>query len=100
MSATLELTQDLIARNSVTPADSGCQEVMCQRLAALGFTIEPLRYGNVDNFWAKRGTAGPVLCFAGHTDVVPTGPLEEWRTNPFVPTIRDGVLMVRKKAAV
>ena len=98
MSATLELTQDLIARNSVTPADSGCQEVMCQRLAALGFTIEPLRYGNVDNFWAKRGTAGPVLCFAGHTDVVPTGPLEEWRTNPFVPTIRDGVLFGRGAA--
>ena len=98
MSATLELTQDLIARNSVTPADSGCQEVMCQRLAALGFTIEPLRYGNVDNFWAKRGTEGPVLCFAGHTDVVPTGPLEEWRTNPFVPTIRDGVLFGRGAA--
>jgi succinyl-diaminopimelate desuccinylase len=98
MSATLELTQDLIARNSVTPADSGCQEVMCQRLAALGFTIEPLRYGNVDNFWAKRGAAGPVLCFAGHTDVVPTGPLEEWRTNPFVPTIRDGVLFGRGAA--
>jgi succinyl-diaminopimelate desuccinylase len=98
MSATLELTQDLIARNSVTPADSGCQEVMCQRLAALGFAIEPLRYGNVDNFWAKRGAAGPVLCFAGHTDVVPTGPLEEWRTNPFVPTIRDGVLFGRGAA--
>lgn len=98
MSATLDLTQDLIARNSVTPADSGCQEVMCRRLAALGFTIEPLRYGNVDNFWAKRGDGGPVLCFAGHTDVVPTGPLEEWRTNPFVPTIRDGVLYGRGAA--
>lgn len=98
MSSTLDLTQDLIARNSVTPADSGCQEVMCRRLAALGFTIEPLRYGNVDNFWAKRGDGGPVLCFAGHTDVVPTGPLEEWRTNPFVPTIRDGVLYGRGAA--
>lgn len=98
MSATLDLTQDLIARNSVTPADSGCQEVMCRRLAALGFTIETLRYGNVDNFWAKRGDGGPVLCFAGHTDVVPTGPLEEWRTNPFVPTIRDGVLYGRGAA--
>ena len=98
MSATLELTQDLIARNSVTPADSGCQEVMCRRLAALGFTIESLRYGNVENFWAKRGNGGPVLCFAGHTDVVPTGPLEEWRTNPFVPTIRDGVLYGRGAA--
>lgn len=98
MSATLELTQDLIARNSVTPADSGCQEVMCRRLAAVGFEIELLRYGNVENFWAKRGAGGPVLCFAGHTDVVPTGPLEEWRTNPFVPTIRDGVLFGRGAA--
>ena len=98
MSQTLELTQDLIARNSVTPADAGCQQVMADRLAALGFTIEHLRYGNVENLWAKRGTAGPVLCFAGHTDVVPTGPLEEWRTNPFVPSIRDGVLYGRGAA--
>ena len=84
MSQTLELTQDLIARNSVTPADGGCQQVMADRLAALGFTIEHLRYGNVENLWAKRGNEGPVLCFAGHTDVVPTGPLEEWRTNFFI----------------
>jgi succinyl-diaminopimelate desuccinylase len=98
MSATLDLTLDLIARNSVTPADAGCQQVMCDRLAAVGFTIEPLRFGNVENFWAKRGTEGPVLCFAGHTDVVPTGPLEEWRSNPFVPTIRDGVLYGRGAA--
>jgi succinyl-diaminopimelate desuccinylase len=98
MSATLDLTLDLIARNSVTPADAGCQQVMCDRLAAVGFTIEPLRFGNVENFWARRGTGGPVLCFAGHTDVVPTGPLEEWRSNPFVPTIRDGVLYGRGAA--
>lgn len=98
MSATLDLTLDLIARNSVTPADAGCQQVICDRLAAVGFTIEPLRFGNVENFWAKRGTEGPVLCFAGHTDVVPTGPLEEWRSNPFVPTIRDGVLYGRGAA--
>ena len=98
MSQTLELTQDLIARNSVTPADGGCQQVMADRLAALGFTIEHLRYGNVENLWAKRGNEGPVLCFAGHTDVVPTGPLEEWRTNPFVPSIRDGVLYGRGAA--
>ncbi|MFM8586358.1 MAG: succinyl-diaminopimelate desuccinylase [Gammaproteobacteria bacterium] len=106
MSATLELTQDLMARNSVTPTDAGCQEVMGQRLQALGFTVENLRYGNVDNLWAKRrgdGRTGgddpsPVVCFAGHTDVVPTGPLEEWRSNPFVPTIRDGVLYGRGAA--
>ena len=78
MSATVDLTLDLISRNSVTPADQGCQEVMTRRLAERGFTIENLRYGNVDNFWATRGSGGPVLCFAGHTDVVPTGPLEEW----------------------
>jgi succinyl-diaminopimelate desuccinylase len=71
---------------------------MADRLAALGFTIEHLRYGNVENLWAKRGNEGPVLCFAGHTDVVPTGPLEEWRTNPFVPSIRDGVLYGRGAA--
>jgi len=101
MSATLALTQDLITRNSVTPADAGCQETMCRRLAALGFTIEPLRYGNVDNFWAKRTAGdpqGPVFCFAGHTDVVPTGPLEEWRTDPFQPVIRDDVLYGRGAA--
>ena len=98
MSATLELTQDLIARNSVTPVDAGCQEVMGRRLAACGFEVEMLRYGSVDNLWAKRGRGGPVLCFAGHTDVVPTGPLEEWRTDPFTPTIRDGVLYGRGAA--
>jgi succinyl-diaminopimelate desuccinylase len=106
MSATLELTQDLMARNSVTPTDAGCQDVMGQRLQALGFTVENLRYGNVDNLWAKRRGDGrtdgvdpsPVICFAGHTDVVPTGPLEEWRSNPFVPTIRDGVLYGRGAA--
>ena len=106
MSATLELTQDLMARNSVTPTDAGCQDVMGRRLQVLGFTIENLRYGNVDNLWAKRrgdGSTGgadpsPVVCFAGHTDVVPTGPLEEWRSNPFVPTIRDGVLYGRGAA--
>lgn len=98
MSETVALTKDLIARNSVTPADAGCQEVMCRRLAALGFRIEPLRFGSVDNFWARRGDSGPVLCFAGHTDVVPTGPLEEWRTDPFVPTVRDGMLYGRGAA--
>ncbi len=98
MSRTLELTVDLMSRASVTPADEGCQEVMIGRLAAAGFQIEKLNYGNVENFWARRGTGGPVLCFAGHTDVVPTGPLEEWRTKPFEPTVRDGVLYGRGAA--
>ncbi len=101
MSETLALTQDLVSRSSVTPVDAGCQDAMCRRLAAAGFTIEPLRYGNVENFWARRTAGdpgGPVLCFAGHTDVVPTGPLEEWRTDPFTPTIRDGVLYGRGAA--
>jgi len=98
MSQTLELTQNLMARRSVTPADEGCQAVLIERLAALGFKIEHLRYGNVENFWATRGNGGPVFCFAGHTDVVPTGPLEEWRTDPFVPTIRDGILYGRGAA--
>ncbi len=98
-SKTLELTLDLMARSSVTPEDSGCQTVMMQRLQAAGFKVEPLRYGNVDNFWAHHGGGnGPVLCFAGHTDVVPTGPLEEWQSNPFVPTIRDGLLFGRGAA--
>jgi succinyl-diaminopimelate desuccinylase len=98
MSETLALTQDLIARNSVTPADAGCQDVMARRLAAVGFEVESMRFGSVDNLWARRGGDGPVLCFAGHTDVVPTGPLEEWRSNPFVPTLRDGILYGRGAA--
>lgn len=97
-SATLALTLDLIGRNSVTPADGGCQQVMAERLAAVGFTIETLNFGNVQNLWATRGSSGPVLCFAGHTDVVPTGPLEEWRSDPFKPSIRDGVLYGRGAA--
>jgi succinyl-diaminopimelate desuccinylase len=98
MSATVDLTLDLIGRNSVTPVDQGCQEIMTRRLAAAGFEIENLRYGNVDNFWATRGKGGPVLCFAGHTDVVPTGPLEEWKTDPFKPAVRDGLLFGRGAA--
>jgi succinyl-diaminopimelate desuccinylase len=98
MSRTLELTVDLMGRASVTPADGGCQSVMIGRLEAAGFQVEKLNYGNVENFWARRGTVAPVLCFAGHTDVVPTGPLEEWRTNPFEPTVREGVLYGRGAA--
>lgn len=98
MSATLDLTRNLLERNSVTPADEGCQDLMAQRLEACGFHVEKLRYGNVDNLWAVRGTASPVLCFAGHTDVVPTGPLHEWQSNPFVATVRDGMLYGRGAA--
>ena len=98
MSATLDLTQNLLARSSITPIDEGCQALMAQRLEKLGFRIEHLRYGNVDNLWAVRGTASPVLCFAGHTDVVPTGPREEWQTDPFKPTIIDGILYGRGAA--
>jgi succinyl-diaminopimelate desuccinylase len=98
MSATLELTVNLMARASVTPADLGCQALMAERLERAGFRIEHLRYGNVDNLWATRGSGGPVLCFAGHTDVVPTGPLEEWTTDPFKPAVRDGLLYGRGAA--
>jgi succinyl-diaminopimelate desuccinylase len=98
MSQTLELTRNLMARRSVTPADEGCQEIMRARLAAAGFGIETLRFGNVENFWAKRGKGSPVFCFAGHTDVVPTGPLEEWKTDPFVPSVVDGRLYGRGAA--
>ena len=98
MSRTLDLTVDLMGRPSVTPADEGCQAVMIGRLAAVGFEVEKLNYGNVENFWARRGAGAPMLCFAGHTDVVPTGPLEEWRTKPFEPTLRNGVLYGRGAA--
>jgi len=98
MSTTLELTQQLIERPSVTPSDAGCQELLAQRLAPLGFEIERLRYGDVENLWARRGAHGPVLCFAGHTDVVPPGPLEEWQSDPFKPAIRDGLLYGRGAA--
>jgi succinyl-diaminopimelate desuccinylase len=98
MNATLSLTQELIRRDSITPRDAGCQEVMIERLEALGFKVERLRFGNVDNFWARRGDSGPLLCFAGHTDVVPTGPLESWESHPFEPTLRDGYLFGRGAA--
>jgi succinyl-diaminopimelate desuccinylase len=97
-SDTLLLTQDLISRASVTPADHGCQQLMMSRLAAAGFKCEMLNFGSVENFWATRGQGAPVLCFAGHTDVVPTGPLEDWRTDPFKPTVIDGQLFGRGAA--
>lgn len=98
MSDTLDLTIELIRRQSVTPEDAGCQDLMMQRLAALGFTNEPMRFGDVDNFWSRRGDDGPVFCFAGHTDVVPTGPVDKWRSDPFEPEVRDGMLYGRGAA--
>ena len=83
--STLELAQELIARRSLTPDDAGCQEILIERLEKLGFKIEKMRFGNVDNFWARRGTTAPLICFAGHTDVVPTGPVEKWDSDPFIP---------------
>jgi len=94
----LELAQELIRRRSVTPEDAGCQALLAARLAAVGFACEPMRFGEVSNLWARRGTGRPLLCFAGHTDVVPTGPLSEWHSDPFVPTLRDGKLYGRGAA--
>ena len=95
---TLQLAQALIARRSLTPDDAGCQEILIERLEKLGFKIDKMRFGNVDNFWARKGTTSPVICFAGHTDVVPTGPVEKWDSEPFTPTIRDGMLYGRGAA--
>jgi len=98
MSGTLELARALIARRSVTPEDGGCQELLAARLRTLGFHVETLASNGVANLWARRGTQRPLVCFAGHTDVVPTGPLGEWRSDPFVPTERDGKLFGRGAA--
>lgn len=104
MTEALRLTEALIARRSVTPADGGCQALLADRLRAIGFSCEPMPHGpdgfRVDNLWAVRrgGVPGPVLGFAGHTDVVPTGPLEKWTSDPFVPSHRDGRLYGRGAA--
>ena len=98
MSDTLELAKQLIANPSVTPDDAGCQDLMIQRLETIGFKVERLRFGEVDNFWARRGTEAPVYAFAGHTDVVPTGPEQQWQSPPFEPTIKDGHLYGRGSA--
>jgi succinyl-diaminopimelate desuccinylase len=97
-SPTLELARALIARRSLTPDDAGCQDLLAARLAPLGFRCEPLVVNGVTNLWARRGTGGPLVCFAGHTDVVPTGPLDAWHSDPFVPTLRDGYLYGRGAA--
>jgi succinyl-diaminopimelate desuccinylase len=95
MNATLALAEDLIRRRSVTPEDDGCQALVAARLAPLGFRAETVASNGVTNLWLRRGTASPVFVFAGHTDVVPTGPLEQWRSDPFTPVIRDGRLYGR-----
>jgi succinyl-diaminopimelate desuccinylase len=97
-SSTFELARELIARPSVTPDDAGCLELVATRLAPLGFRCERMDANGVSNLWARRGTAAPVFCFAGHTDVVPTGPLEQWASDPFAPTVRDGALYGRGAA--
>jgi succinyl-diaminopimelate desuccinylase len=96
--ATLELTRQLISTRSVTPVDGGCLETLGARLAAAGFTLERIDAGGVSNLWARRGTTGPLFCFAGHTDVVPTGPLDQWNSDPFEPVVRDGMLYGRGAA--
>ena len=98
MSATLQLTQQLIARPSLTPLDEGCLHIIGLRLEKIGFKLEMIRCGEVDNLWARLGSSGKLLCFAGHTDVVPTGPVDKWHSDPFTPTIRDGMLYGRGAA--
>lgn len=98
MSDVIALAKDLIRRPSVTPLDEGCQTLMAERLARIGFVIEPMVFEDTTNLWARRGSEGPLFCFAGHTDVVPAGPLDKWHTPPFEPTIKDGVLYGRGAA--
>jgi succinyl-diaminopimelate desuccinylase len=97
-SPSLALTQELIRRPSVSPEDQGCLQVIGERLNALGFRVERMPFGPVENLWALHGDEKPLLCFAGHTDVVPTGPREEWHTDPFEPVVRDGILYGRGAA--
>lgn len=99
MTPTIELAIDLIQRPSVTPEDEGCQDLMISRLEPLGFKVEKLRFGDVENIWLRRGDTAPVLAFAGHTDVVPTGPVEKWDNPPFSPFVDEkGMLQGRGSA--
>lgn len=98
MSQTLQLACELIERRSVTPDDAGCQQLIAERLTALGCKIHHLRYGQVDNLWLTHGEGGPLFVFLGHTDVVPPGPEDKWQSDPFSPTIRDGMLYGRGAA--
>ena len=98
MSNTLNLTKELISRKSVTPKDEGCQDFLIDQLEPFGFVAENLNFGEVKNIWLRKGTEAPVFCFAGHTDVVPTGPLESWDSDPFSAEIRDGKLFGRGTA--
>jgi succinyl-diaminopimelate desuccinylase len=98
MNMTLDLCKALIARPSISPDDQGCQELLISELEALGFRIERLRFGEVSNFWARRGDVGPLFCFAGHTDVVPAGKPADWQSDPFMPVERDGCLYGRGAA--
>jgi len=98
MNKTLELAKSLISRPSVTPNDNGCQAIMIDRLEKIGFKIHPLKFGDVDNFWATHGDTGPIFSFAGHTDVVPAGDDDAWKTPPFEPTVKDGLLFGRGTA--
>ena len=98
MSTTLELAKQLISRKSLTPSDEGCLDLLGERLTLLSFKMEKMRCGQVDNLYARRGSAAPIICFAGHTDVVPTGPVAKWDSDPFTPTVRDGMLYGRGAA--
>ena len=98
MNEIVELAKELISRPSVTPEDKGCQDLVIERLEPLGFTAEKMRFGKVDNLWLRHGTQAPLFCFAGHTDVVPPGPLEQWQSDPFTPEIRDEKLFGRGAA--
>jgi succinyl-diaminopimelate desuccinylase len=95
MTDTLELAKQLIARKSLTPIDDGCIDIIGARLAPLQFDLEKMRHSEVDNLWARRGHTAPLICFAGHTDVVPSGPVNKWDSDPFTPTVRDGMLYGR-----
>jgi succinyl-diaminopimelate desuccinylase len=98
MSTTLDLCQALLRRPSLSPDDQGCQGLLTQELQKLDFTVEAMPFGEVSNFWARRGTSGPLLCFAGHTDVVPAGNPQDWLSDPFEPTLKDGKLYGRGAA--